>query len=99
MMEVLKKYEDVSVQKINKNKISFFLHDYTPLAVAIRLSRVRGIKQDKFSFTYLGCPVYYGKGKTVYFKDIVRKIARRIFSWHNKLLSFGGRQILIKHVL
>lgn len=23
----------------------------------------------------------------------------RIFSWHNKLLSFGGKQILISHVL
>lgn len=28
-----------------------------------------------------------------------RKVDRRILSWHNKLSSFGGRQILISNVL
>lgn len=64
-----------------------------------RLRRLTGIKHGNFSFTYLGCPVFYGRGKNVYFEEILRKISRRIFSWHNKLLSYGGRQILINHVL
>lgn len=99
MMKVLGDYESQSGQKINKSKSSFFLHDNTPLGVATRLRRFTGIKQDNFPFTYLGCPVYYGEDKSYYYEEILRKIARRILSWHNKLLSFGGKQILISHIL
>lgn len=99
MMKVLRSYEEVSGQRINKFKSSFYLHDNTPLSVAIRLRRLTGIKQGNFSFLYLGCLVFYGRNRICCFEKLVRKIARRIFSWHNKLLSFGGRQILIRHVL
>lgn len=45
-------------------KSAFYIHDNTPLAVIIRLRRLTGIKQGNFSFTYLGCPVYYGKARS-----------------------------------
>lgn len=37
MMTVLRDYENISGQRINKSKSSFYLHDKTPLIVAIRL--------------------------------------------------------------
>lgn len=54
----------------------FYIHENTPLAVAIRLRRLTGIKQGNFPFTYLGCPIYYGKGKICCFENMVRKISR-----------------------
>lgn len=89
MMKVLKEYEEVAGQRINKNKSCFYLHDNTPLVVAIRLRRLTIIRKGNFPFTYLGCPVFYGRSKHAYFEEIVRKIARRILSWHHKLLSHG----------
>ncbi|XP_059289936.1 uncharacterized protein LOC132043485 [Lycium ferocissimum] len=35
----------------------------------------------------------------VYFGGLISKVAARIQSWHGKLLSFGGRAVLIKSVL
>ncbi|WMV41297.1 hypothetical protein MTR67_034682 [Solanum verrucosum] len=61
MMKILRDYEDVSGQKINKSKSFFYLHDKTPLIVAIRLRRLTGIRQGNFPFTYLACPVYHGR--------------------------------------
>ncbi|KAK4719902.1 hypothetical protein R3W88_018240 [Solanum pinnatisectum] len=61
MMVVLRDYERISGQMVNKSMSSFYLHDKTPLIVAIRMRRLTGIKQGNFPFTYLGCPVYYGR--------------------------------------
>lgn len=48
---------------------------------------------------YLGCPLFYGRKIKSHFEDLIRKVARRIFSWQNRFLSFGGKYILINHVL
>ncbi|KAK6804341.1 hypothetical protein RDI58_002125 [Solanum bulbocastanum] len=61
-----------------------------------KLTRMR---QGNCPFTYLGCPVLYGRKINSYFEDLVRKVAQRILSWQNKFLSFGGKYILISHVL
>lgn len=99
IMNVLREYEKVSGQMINKSKSSFYLHEKTPLIVSIRLRRLTGIRQGNFPFTYLGCPVFYGRKVKSHFEDLVRKVARRILGWQNRLLSFGGKYILINHVL
>ncbi|WMV21122.1 hypothetical protein MTR67_014507 [Solanum verrucosum] len=99
MMQVLKEYESTSGQMINKSKSCFYLHEKTPLIVAIRLRRLTGIRQGNFPFLYLGCPVFYGRSNSGYFEDLIRKVAKRIFPWHNKFLSFGGKQVLVNHVL
>lgn len=62
-LKVLSDYEKQSGQKVNKSKCAFFLHDNSPLCVAIRLRRLTEIKQGNFSFIYFGCLVYYGRGK------------------------------------
>lgn len=98
-MRVLNEYEEVSSQRVNKSKSSFYLHNNTHLGVTIRLRRLSEIRQGNFPINYLGCPVFCGRPKISYFEEILRKIVRGISTWNNKLLSFGWRQILIKHVL
>lgn len=61
MMNVLRSYEEVSGQLINKAKSFFYLHEKSPSIFSIRLRKLKGIKQGDFPFTYLGCPVYYGR--------------------------------------
>lgn len=81
MMHVLKGYEIVSGQLINKSKSYFYLHEETPLIFAIRLRKLTDIRQGDFPFTYLRCPVYYRRRRGSYFEDLMRKVARRILSW------------------
>lgn len=45
------------------------------------------------------CPVFYCVSKCSYFEEFIRKVSRRIYLWQNKLSTFSGRIILIKHVL
>ncbi|XP_015169513.1 uncharacterized protein [Solanum tuberosum] len=73
MVDVLKKYEMVSGQVINLNKSIFYLHDKTPLIVGVRLRSMTEIRHGNFPFTYLGCPVYYGRKKKAYFEELVKK--------------------------
>uniref|UniRef100_A0A0V0HIZ2 Putative ovule protein n=1 Tax=Solanum chacoense TaxID=4108 RepID=A0A0V0HIZ2_SOLCH len=99
MMKVLRDYERTSGQMINKSKSFFYLYDKTLLIVATRMRRLIGIRQGNFPFLYLGCPVFYGRKVASYFEDLVRKIARRILTWYNRFLSFGGKFVLINDVL
>lgn len=67
MMKVLRDHEKVSGQMINKSKSFSYLHDKTPLIVAIRLRILSGIRQGNFPFIYLGCPVFYGRKNDTHF--------------------------------
>ncbi|KAL1151427.1 hypothetical protein V6Z11_A09G041300 [Gossypium hirsutum] len=49
--------------------------------------------------SYLGLPIPIGKKKKEAFKDINNRLSCRITSWTKRLLSFGGKEVLIKAVL
>lgn len=67
MMKVLRDYELVSGQMVNLDKSLFYLHDKVPLRVGNRIRRVICIRQGSFPFTYLGCPIFYGRQKKSHF--------------------------------
>lgn len=48
---------------------------------------------------YLECPIYLGKYKITYFNNMVAKVSNRMQGWQGKLLSHGGKSVLIKLVL
>ncbi|KAG5615555.1 hypothetical protein H5410_015379 [Solanum commersonii] len=90
MMNILRGYELVSGQKVNKDKSFFYLHEKTLLIMTIRLRKLTGLKPGNFPFIYLGCPVYYGRKHRRYYKGLIKKIVARIYSWQNRFLTFGG---------
>ncbi|KAG5630180.1 hypothetical protein H5410_001897 [Solanum commersonii] len=85
MMVVLRDYERISGQTVNKSKGSFYLHDKTPLIMAISMRRLTGIRQGNFPFKYLGCPIYYGRKlkkremKTMQHLLLIAPIAQRLW--------------------
>ncbi|XP_059306377.1 uncharacterized protein LOC132057790 [Lycium ferocissimum] len=99
MMKILRDYEKTSGQLVNNDKSSFNVHEKVPAALVNRIKRKTGMRKGSFLFTYLGCPVFYGRRKIVYYESLIKKAMNRVISWQNKLLSFGGRYILIAHVL
>ncbi|KAG5596871.1 hypothetical protein H5410_038103 [Solanum commersonii] len=71
----------------------------TSLNTITRMKRLTGMVYHKFPIKYLGCPLITGKKKISYYNDIVKKVTSKIKGWHSKLLSLGGKAILIRHVL
>lgn len=52
------------------------------------MSKIACIRMGSFPFIYLESPVFHGRRNVAHFKDILRKISRRVGSWQNKFLSF-----------
>nr|XP_016478430.1 PREDICTED: uncharacterized protein LOC107799794 [Nicotiana tabacum] len=84
----IKNYGKASEQKLNVNK-SFFIT--TPNTKAGRINRIRrttGFMDKQFPFKCLGCPIY-----------MIAKIYKKISGWQGKMLSYGGKVVIIKNVL
>lgn len=99
MMSKQKTYERISGQLVNKNKSGFYvtLKDSDPKINIIK--QLTGFTHCQFPMQYLGCPIYVGHKKMMYFNTMVAKIAKRLQGWHGILLSYGGKAVLIKTVL
>lgn len=46
-----------------------------------------------------GVPLYVGRMKIWMFDPLLAKVLKKLAGWKSKLLSFGGKIILLKHVL
>ncbi|XP_060177942.1 uncharacterized protein LOC132607882 [Lycium barbarum] len=99
MMRRLRNYEKASGQLVNTDKSCYYVHHKVSARVNSKIKRYTKMRNDSFPFTYLGCPVFYGRRKLIYYEDLIKKVMKRILSWQNRLLSFGGRYVLVNHVL
>ncbi|XP_047261007.1 uncharacterized protein LOC124894352, partial [Capsicum annuum] len=99
IMEVLTKYEKASGQKVNKEKSAVYMHHLADPVVMERVQLVTGISRQEFPLTYLGCPIFYSKRNMSFYSDLIQKVLGRLQSWKGKLLSHGGRAVLICYVL
>ena len=54
--------------------------------------------QDSRHNKYLGIPSIIGKSKTQVFAEVKERVRKKLAGWKGKLLSIGGREILIKEV-
>ena len=57
-----------------------------------------GPMQDTRHGKYLGLPSIIGRSKTKVFAEVKEKVGRKLAGWKEKLLSIGGKEILIKAV-
>lgn len=48
---------------------------------------------------YLGCPIGHAKTNKVHYSEMIKKMLNKLQVWKGKLLSFGGKVVLINHVL
>ncbi|TXG69366.1 hypothetical protein EZV62_004301 [Acer yangbiense] len=99
LVKALETYEKWSGQRINKDKSAIFPSKYISSARKRDLLRVTGFREGYFLVTYLGAPLVYGKLSSRILEPLVEKIRNKIAGWKFKLLSQGGRLILLRHVL
>jgi len=99
IMKTLITYEQVSNQLINRDKSHFMIPVDSPQDITDIIKAETGFTQKDSPINYLGCPLYIGGQRIIYYSQLVDKVAKRISGWQSRLLNFGGRLILVKHVL
>ena len=70
----------------------------TPEEKKIETLDILGPMQDSRHSKYLGLPSIIGKSKIEVFAEIKERVGRKLSGWKEKILSIGGREILIKAV-
>lgn len=96
--EILYIYEKASGQKVNCDKTSIFFSKNTSMErmaeIKVFLNATSLVPFEK----YLGLPPIIGRGKKQAFADIKLKVQSKLSGWKGKMLSQGGREVLIKSI-
>lgn len=74
----LTKYEEISRQKINKEKSAIYLHGKVSMDVVIIAAVVIGISRKEFPFTYLGCLTFYMRKLKAYYRQLIHKVSTNL---------------------
>ncbi|XP_060202283.1 uncharacterized protein LOC132630733 [Lycium barbarum] len=99
IMDILQEYEKVSGQMINKRKSSFYLFSKVSQEISEQVETITGFVRGHFPFTYLGVPITHARKRKVDYTELLKKIKDRLQTWKGKLLSYGGKAVLITSVL
>jgi hypothetical protein len=95
---VLNTFEKLSGLKINFHKSELFCFGEAKENVR-HFVQIFGCKEGSFPFKYLGIPMNTHKLRNKDWKEIEERFQKKLASWKGKLLSAGGRLVLINSVL
>ena len=95
---ILCEYEMAFGQKMNKEKTSLFFSKNTTMEVQDSIKRLFKAQVIKQHEQYLGLPSLVSKGKKKAFNKIKDQVGKKIAGWKGKLLSYAGRETLIKAI-
>ncbi|OAY74298.1 putative ribonuclease H protein [Ananas comosus] len=98
LLLIWKLFEWASGLKINMNKteLIYLCHNASR---ATRLADILGCRVGKLPFRYLGMTLHTKSLRKEDWAPLVNRIEARIEGWKAKLLSYGGRSVLINSVL
>ncbi|XP_060183032.1 uncharacterized protein LOC132612987 [Lycium barbarum] len=99
IMDTLEECEKISGQLINKRKSSFYMFSKVSNELSQQVAAVTGFVRGKFPFTYLGVPVTHARKRKVDYTKFLKKVKDKLQTWKGKLLSYGGKAVLITSVL
>ena len=98
LIDILQLYEATSSQKVNTNKSSIFFSCNTLEEVKNEVMSTLGPMSDSRHSKYLGLPSIIGKSKTEVFTEIKERVGKKLSGWKEKILSIGGKEVLIKQL-
>nr|XP_027124187.1 uncharacterized protein LOC113740870 [Coffea arabica] len=92
-------YQALSGQKVNVEKSSFSPASGASADQLQLVQSILGFREQRLPFRYLGVPLVKGRIRCVHFDGLLTKLRQRLFHWSSKMLTMGGKIILIRHVL
>ena len=90
-------YSEVSDQIINNSKSRLY-SGAMGTSRSQMIAGMLGFSAGTIPFIYLGCPIFNGKPKGVYFQSIVESIKMKLATWKGAMLSIMGRVQLGKSI-
>lgn len=99
ILEILSKYELASGQMVNKSKSSIFFSTNTSMAVRQQLCNILQMEEADENCRYLGLPNMMQKSKVATLAFLKDKVRRRTLTWDGKIISQGGKEILVKSIV
>jgi hypothetical protein len=98
LKQVLDTYCVYSGQMVIIAKSSIFFSPNTEVGARADICTTLDIDTEAISDKYLGLPALVGADRSGCFMHFVERIMQRINGWMEKLLSMGGKEILLKVV-
>ena len=98
LQRVLDTYCANSGQMVSLPKSSIYFSPKTNALIRAEICEVLHIDTEALSDKYLGLPALVGADRSDCFEHFIERIIQRINGWKEKLLSIGGKEILLKAV-
>jgi hypothetical protein len=98
LKNLLDRYCSNSGQKISDAKSSIFFSPNTDLDVKVEVCETLNIMTESLTDKYLGLPALVGADRSDCFQYFVDRVRGKTKGWKEKLLSMGGKEILIKSI-
>ncbi|XP_074346913.1 uncharacterized protein LOC141685724 [Apium graveolens] len=99
MMEILRKFELASGQKVNKLKSSVFFSTNTGLEKKNQICDIIQMGEADENCSYLGLPNMMKRSKSATLGFLKDQVRRKASIWDGKIISKGGKEVLVKSVI
>jgi hypothetical protein len=97
-LQVLDTYCANSGQLVSLSKSSIYFSPNTNVLLRAEICEALNIDTEALSDKYLGLPAIVGADRSDCFEHFIERIIQRINGWKEKILSIGGKEILLKAV-
>ena len=97
LRNLLDRYCLDSGQLLSENKSSIFLGN-RETDVKLEVCKSLNIMSESLNDKYLGLPALVGADRSDCFRHLIDRIVQRVGGWKEKLLSMGGKEVLIKSI-
>ena len=99
LRRALDNYCAASGQLVSEAKSSIFFSPCTPVETQVKVCTALNIMAEAITDKYLGLPPIVGIDRSDCFQHLIDRVLCRIRGWKEKLLSVGGREVLLKAVI
>ncbi|GJN37276.1 hypothetical protein PR202_gb26210 [Eleusine coracana subsp. coracana] len=96
LKHILNQYCQNSGQQISAAKSSIFFSGNTGVQEKGEVCQILDIMTESLSDKYLGLPALVGADRSDCFKHLIDRVLSKTKGWKEKLLSLGGKEVLIK---
>ena len=98
LKSILDRYCINSGQMVSDAKSSVFFSENTPVSDKLEVYQSLNIMTESLNDKYLGLSVLVGVDRSDCFQYLIDRVRAKTKGWKEKLLSMGGKEILIKSI-
>ena len=84
---------------MSEAKSTIFFSPCTPVETRVEVCTTLNIMAEAITDKYLGLPPIVGVDRSDCFQHLIDRVLSRIRGWKEKLLSYGGREVLLKSII